>query len=143
MNMNALTSMRLAETLSGKTAFFTIYTLGGLAGSLASFALSQRSAVGASGAIMGVFGALWLTLKNIESVEGRYLRGLDLQRVQNSILQSVGLTLAIGLAIPIVDNWCATVSGAFGRPPLAYSDRIPCHRYACVPLSKACQSFAC
>lgn len=104
MNMQALNNMRVVEVLCGHTTFFAIYTLAGLAGSVASFAFCPHPAVGASGAIMGVFGALWFTLSQNEE---RY--GKSSKAIQTSILQSLGLTLVVGLVIPMVDNWCAHV----------------------------------
>ena len=42
----------------GHFRFALVYVLGGLAGSVASFALTDGNSIGASGAIFGVFGAL-------------------------------------------------------------------------------------
>src|SRR5207237_5022909 len=53
----------LVEHAYGRTRFFVIYILSALAGSLASFALTDSMAVGASGAIFGLMGAAILSLK--------------------------------------------------------------------------------
>ena len=102
MNMNALWNARMTERLLGSTTFTAAYVVSGLAGSLLSFALAPQASVGASGAIMGIFGAFWMTLYDNKRVLGDASKS-----VRDSLLSSVGITLAVGLFIPIVDNWCA------------------------------------
>jgi rhomboid protease GluP len=102
MNMNALYNVSVCEKLLHPARFLTIYTLSGIAGSLFSFILSPNPGVGASGAIMGVFGALWTTL-----YENRKVYNESASTVRNSLMQSVVITLGMGLMIPMVDNWYA------------------------------------
>ncbi|HLA45188.1 MAG TPA: rhomboid family intramembrane serine protease, partial [Aggregatilineales bacterium] len=46
------------ESLFGHVRFTLIYFLGGLAGSVTSFAITRSNSIGASGAVFAVFGAL-------------------------------------------------------------------------------------
>ena len=103
MNMNALYRVGPVVASCFKPASFAaIYLLSGLAGSLASFALSANPAVGASGAILGIFGATWMSYKDNEAVLGP-----QASAVSASIYQSIALTLGLGLMVPLIDNWCA------------------------------------
>ena len=89
-----------AERIYGTPRFVALYMLSGLAGSLASYALSPAASVGASGAIFGLFGGLLAFY-----VVGRNVLG-DLGRRQ---LQSMGglivINLLIGFAVPGIDYY--------------------------------------
>ena len=103
MNMNALRQVGPVVSSCFKPASFAaIYLLSGLAGSLASFAFSASPAVGASGAILGTFGATWMSYKDNEAFLGPHASAIS-----TSIYQSIALTLGLGLVVPLIDNWCA------------------------------------
>jgi rhomboid protease GluP len=89
-----------AEQIYGTPRFVAVYMLSGLAGSIASYALSPAASVGASGAIFGLFGGLLAFY-----LVGRDVLG-DLGRRQ---LQSMGglilLNLLLGFAVPGIDNY--------------------------------------
>lgn len=119
MNMNALYNARITERLLGAKTYTAAYATSGLAGSLMSYALSPHNSVGASGAIMGVFGAFWMTLYDNKAIFGEASAS-----VRRSLMTSVGLTLALGLFVPLVDNWCAL------RAALS-STAIPSSQMAC------------
>ena len=124
MNMNALMNAKITEKLLSPGTFLGVYTLSGIGGSLLSFLVSPNPAVGASGAIMGVFGALWMTLYENRKV---YDAGSNTQTIRTSVLSSVGLTFVLGLAIKMVDNWCAPVATPLVATPgagLPYNEAI-------------------
>lgn len=91
---------QLVERAFGRSRFLAIFLLGGLAGSVASYLFNPvATAVGASGAIFAVFGALAAYFLTQRKVLGRIaqqnLRGLVLMAVVNLIL---------GQVIPGIDN---------------------------------------
>lgn len=87
----------IVETLYGRRWFLAIYGVSGLAGSLASFCFSPYPAVGASGAIFGLLGALL------------YLGVLDPQFIKKGfgadILGMAVLNLAYGFTASGIDNF--------------------------------------
>jgi rhomboid protease GluP len=99
------------ERTYGGRRFALIYLVSGMGGSLASMLLSWQMGAGASGAIMGVCGALAVT---------GYLRPWALPpevrpKCRNQILNGIALTLAAGMWIPHIDNWAhlgGLISGA-------------------------------
>lgn len=100
MNMYMLTIMgRQLEQALGHVRFGALYLLAGLGGSAASYVFNgvDVPSVGASGAIFGLFAAIFMF--------GRE-RGLDTQ----SIVAIVGLNLVIGFLVPGID-WHAHFGG--------------------------------
>jgi len=107
MNMLGLVSGGLlVERLVGRAGFAAIYLLAGLTGSLATIALDANAvAAGASGAIVGVFGAIgaWLVAQRDRVDAGplhRHARGL-LMFLAFSLLfgasvKSIGLSAHVG-----------------------------------------------
>jgi rhomboid protease GluP len=91
----------LIERFYGPWRFLAIYCIAGLGGSIASFALSPVDSAGASGAIVGLLGAMvayfWLH-RGLTGAQGRgYLI---------TALFNVGLLLAFGFAqTGVIDNW--------------------------------------
>lgn len=83
------------EGLFGHVRFTLIYVLGGLAGSLASFTITQSSSVGASGAVFAVFGALVAYYYQNRALYGERAA----QR-----LRELGFLAFINLAIGFVSN---------------------------------------
>jgi rhomboid protease GluP len=99
------------ERTYGGRRFALIYLVSGMGGSLALMLLSRQMGAGASGAIMGVCGALAVT---------GYLRPRALPpevrpKCRNQILSGIALTLAAGMWLPHIDNWAhlgRLISGA-------------------------------
>jgi rhomboid protease GluP len=88
------------ERLLGWRRFLTIYLLAGLLGSLASYALSDRLAVGASGAIFGLIGALAAFFLRHRDRLGAWGRS----RLAN-IAFLIGINLLFGFTQPGIDNY--------------------------------------
>ena len=90
----------LAERLSGRRRFAAVYAAAGVASSLASFAFNPAPAVGASGAIFGVGGALAVFFWRHRKYYGK---------ASDQVLAQLGQNLALnvwyGSAVAKVDNW--------------------------------------
>ena len=86
------------ERMFGKPRFAAIYFLSGIAGSVASFALSGASSIGASGALFGIIGS-WIPLLYRNQ---KLLANTDKQIRQ--IIEVIAINLLIGL-MPGIDNW--------------------------------------
>jgi len=92
----------LAEQIYGDLKYLMIYFVTGVGAGIASLLLRPVTlSVGASGAIMGIAGALIATL---------YWRKVPypdfaVKQYLSSILRFAGLNLVIGFALPGVDNW--------------------------------------
>jgi rhomboid protease GluP len=90
----------LVESYFGHARFTAIYLIGGLFGSLASYAFSPAPSAGASGAIFGLAGSLtlyFLTYRENFGAQGR--------AILNNMLLVIGINLVFGLAQPGIDNW--------------------------------------
>ena len=117
LNMWALWDTgRVAERIYGNLQFLVLYLGAGLAGSIASLFFTGRTAVsvGASGAILGVVGALLAVI---------WLRpgGLPpalLRPLQSSLLVYIGVSLLLGFTVGGVDN-AAHVGGLLAGFALA------------------------
>lgn len=92
---------RLVEGVYGQTRFTTIYLLAGLSGGVLSYMFNRTAiAVGASGAIFGILGALaayFLANRDTLGEMGR--------RNLTGLITIAAINLAIGLLIPNIDNW--------------------------------------
>jgi len=86
------------ERAFGWVRFMIIYLLAGLAGSIASFALTNGLSVGASGALFGLIGALIPFFYRNRGI----LAGTRRRIV--SVAEVIGINLLIGLS-PGIDNW--------------------------------------
>ncbi|WP_077601316.1 rhomboid family protein [Oceanobacillus sojae] len=96
MNMLALYYLGTAiERIFGRTRFLLIYFLGGLTGSIASFATSINVSVGASGAIFALFGALLLF--------GLIYKQIFFQTMGMNIILILGVNLLLGFTVPEID----------------------------------------
>jgi len=89
------------ERLSGCGPFALTYVSAGTAGSLGSMLMSRQIGAGASGAVLGICGALLVT---------RYLRPSGLSEREYALfgrplLLTVAITLAFGWIVPGIDNW--------------------------------------
>lgn len=95
----------LVETIYGSKRFIIIYFVSGLVGSLASFAFSPVKAVGASGAIFGLIGAM-IYFGIEEPEKSKRLFG-------SSIITMVVVNILYGLTVRGIDNY-AHIGGLLG-----------------------------
>jgi len=89
----------LVEALYGRFLFFVFYLLAAAGGSIASYLINPIPSVGASGAIFGLFGLLFLTTFVHRPVLGRQTRTLTTQ-----IGMLIVINLVFGFAIGGIDN---------------------------------------
>lgn len=99
----------IVERAFGPTKFLTIYLLGGLTGSVASYLLNSIAiGAGASGGVFAVIGGLaafFVVQRNALGSMGR--------RSLGGLLVLIGVNLSFGLAMPGIDNW-AHIGGLAG-----------------------------
>jgi rhomboid protease GluP len=111
---------RTVEAYFGRLRFASIYLLGGLSGSLASFMFTRGNSAGASGALFALIGAELVFL-----YQNRQLLGAQGQQWFQQALLMAGLNLFIGLATEAVpgairiDNW-GHLGGFFAGIVLAW-----------------------
>jgi len=86
------------ERLFGRHRFLVIYLLSGLAGSVASYILSESLSAGASGAIFGLIGAMAVYLARHQGILGQ--RG---QRSLTNILVVILYNLVLSFTVPGID----------------------------------------
>ena len=116
------------ERLCGCGPFALIYVSAGTAGSLGSMAFSREIGAGASGAVLGICGALLVM---------RYVRLGGLSEKEyvlfgRPLVLTVVITLAFGWIVPGIDNWAhifGLLAGAAVRC-LLWKDRRPYAREA-------------
>jgi membrane associated rhomboid family serine protease len=100
-NLYALNSLGpLVEGYFGHLRFTAIYLIGGLFGSLASYAFSPAASAGASGAIFALAGSI--TIYFLKYSENFGARG---RAILNNMLLVIGINLVFGMAQPGIDNW--------------------------------------
>ena len=103
------------ERLYGTARFLAIYFIAGLAGGVASFALSAAPGVGASGAIFGLVGAL-----AVFYYTSRNLLGDIARRQLGSLITVIMINLFIGFsASGVIDNF-AHLGGLAGGALLGW-----------------------
>jgi rhomboid protease GluP len=90
----------MLEGYLGPARFTAIYVLGGLFGSLLSYAFSPSVSVGASGAIFGIIGATTVYFFRYRNNFGAHGRAV----LQNMIVVIV-INLLFGLSANNIDNW--------------------------------------
>jgi rhomboid protease GluP len=106
---------RTVEAYFGRWRFASIYLLGGLSGSLASFMFSRGNSAGASGALFALIGAELVFL-----YANRQLLGEQGRQWFQQTLVMAGLNLFIGIAAPTqIDNW-GHLGGFFAGIVLAW-----------------------
>ncbi|HEU4965279.1 MAG TPA: rhomboid family intramembrane serine protease [Bacilli bacterium] len=117
-NMIALYSFgQLTERIYGWGRFTTIYLLSGISGSLLSFAFgADNPALGASGAIFGLFGAMLAF--------GVYQPRAFKRTIGPSIYALLGINIAVGFIQPNIDYW-AHFGGLIGGFLVAYAFGLP------------------
>jgi membrane associated rhomboid family serine protease len=89
------------ERLCGCGPFALIYVSAGTAGSLGSMLMSLQIGAGASGAVLGICGALLVTRYAGPSV----LSAKEYALFGRPLLLTVAVTLAFGWVVPGIDNW--------------------------------------
>jgi membrane associated rhomboid family serine protease len=89
----------IVEALYGPVRYLLIYLLCAAAGSAASYVVSPNPAVGASGAVFGLFGALLVADRVHKPALTRNARNLTMQ-----IGILIAINLVIGLSLPGIDN---------------------------------------
>lgn len=100
-NLYALFSLGpLVESYFGHARFAAIYLIGGLFGSLASYAFSPAISAGASGAIFALAGCLIVYFYKYRENFGA--RG---RSILYNMLVVIGINLVFGLSQPGIDNW--------------------------------------
>jgi len=105
LNSMALYSLgRMIENIFGRFRFFLIFFIGGIAGFLASatFNESGRYSIGASGAVFALIGAClgfgWKHRNVLPPIMRNQFLG--------QMLIWIGINVALGLSLPIIDNYC-------------------------------------
>jgi rhomboid protease GluP len=94
----------IVEGLYGSPRFLLFYVLTAAAGSMASYVITPNDAVGASGAIFGLFGLLFIAQRIHHPLMQRQARSIA---TQIGALIVINLVIGFGLAgggVPI-DNW--------------------------------------
>ncbi|RKY14804.1 MAG: hypothetical protein DRQ55_20315 [Planctomycetota bacterium] len=104
----------IVEALYGPWRFLSIYLVCAAAGSAASYATSTSFAVGASGAVFGLFGALIVADRVHKPALTRNARNLTMQ-----IGMLIGINLVIGFSVPGIDN-AAHVGGLLAGAALGF-----------------------
>lgn len=110
--LNALGPM--VEGYFGHWRFALIYVIGGLFGSLASYAFSAAPSAGASGAVFGLAGATTVYFLTYRDNFGK--RG---ESILQSMLAIIGINLVFGLAMSGIDNW-GHIGGLIGGALVAW-----------------------
>ena len=96
MNMIALYYLgTIVEKIFGSSRFLFIYMLSGIGGGLASFAVSDSVAAGASGAIFGLFGALLFF--------GVHYKRLFFRTMGQGVLLIIAINLVLGFTVAQID----------------------------------------
>jgi len=116
-NMMALYSFgRIVEGIFGLGRYLILYLVSGVTGCLLSFMLNDNPALGASGAIFGLFGALLAF--------GRVDRRTFSMTIGASIYGLLAVNLAIGFLIPGIDYW-GHIGGLIGGFFVALALGVP------------------
>jgi rhomboid protease GluP len=88
------------EAIYGSTRFVVIFLLAGLAGAIASFALTYGLSAGASTGIFGLIGTLIAFFVRNQKLFG----SLGRTRL-NNLLFIAAINVIYGLSVPAIDNW--------------------------------------
>jgi membrane associated rhomboid family serine protease len=114
MNMWALWVLgRVLEGVLGPVRFLTLYLVSGLGGGVAAYAFSPASATaGASGAIFGLFAALFIVLKRL---------GRDTSSVVPILVINIVISFVPGISL--AGHLGGLVTGAIVAVALAYAPR--------------------
>ena len=116
-----------SERIYGTDRFLAIYFIAGLAGGVASYAISPYPAVGASGAIFGLIGAL-----AVFYYTSRQLLGDTARQQLGSLITVIMINLFIGFGSGgLIDNWAhlgglagGAIAGWLLAPRFAVDERL-------------------
>ncbi|HEU5101913.1 MAG TPA: rhomboid family intramembrane serine protease [Roseiflexaceae bacterium] len=116
-----------SERIYGTARFLAIYFIGGLAGGVASYVISPYPAVGASGAIFGLIGAL-----AVFYYTSRTLLGDTARQQLGSLITVIMINLFIGFSSGgLIDNWAhlgglagGAIAGWLLAPRFALDERL-------------------
>jgi len=103
-----------AERIYGTPRFLALYFIAGLAGGVASYALTPRDSVGASGAIFGLIGGLAAFYYVSRGLLGEISR----QQLGN-LITVIMINLFIGFSSPVIDN-TAHIGGLIGGAAIGW-----------------------
>jgi len=103
-----------AERIYGTPRFLALYFIAGLAGGVASYALTPRDSVGASGAIFGLIGGLGAFYYVSRGLLGEISR----QQLGN-LITVIMINLLIGFSSPVIDN-TAHIGGLIGGAAIGW-----------------------
>jgi rhomboid protease GluP len=103
-----------AERIYGTPRFLALYFIAGLAGGVASYALTPRDSVGASGAIFGLIGGLAAFY-----YVSRGLLGEISRQQLGSLITVIMINLFIGFSSPVIDN-TAHIGGLIGGAAIGW-----------------------
>ncbi|HHW36935.1 MAG TPA: rhomboid family intramembrane serine protease [Bacillales bacterium] len=120
MNSLALYYLGISvERIYGSWRFLTIYFAAGITGGVASFVFTTQVSAGASGAIFGCFGALLYF--------GVAHPSLFLRSMGWNVIVVLGINLAFGFLVPMVDN-SAHIGGLIGGFLASAIVHLPNHK---------------
>jgi rhomboid protease GluP len=125
---------RTVESMYGSLKFVFVYIIAGIMGNIASFALSQYTSVGASGALMGMLGALlYYGLENPTQFK-RYFG--------YNVIANIVIMVIFGLSNPRIDNYAhfGGLTGGFLASGIAGLGKVQykyLYRYTAVVLTVA------
>ena len=102
------------ERQFGREQFMAVYLGAGLGGNVMSYKMSPNNAVGASGAIFGLVGALGVYLQRHSDLFGSYG-----ERQLQSLMGSIGANALFGLMSARIDNW-AHLGGLLAGGAIAF-----------------------
>ena len=115
VNLYALIAIGpMVEGYFGHWRFLAIYLLGGLLGSIASYAFAIPNSAGASGAIFAMVGAVIIYFTKYRNNFGQRGRSI----LQNMLVVA-GLNLIFGLSVEGIDNW-GHIGGLIGGAIVAW-----------------------
>jgi membrane associated rhomboid family serine protease len=116
LNMWALWILgRTLEGVLGPVRFLVLYFVAGLGGSVAAYLFSPASlTAGASGAIFGLFAALFIVLRRL---------GRDTSSVLPVLVINIAISFVPGLSISLAGHLGGLVTGAIVAVALAYAPR--------------------
>jgi len=114
-NMYALRILGTSlERFYGHWQFLLLYVIGGFSGTVASYALTDASSLGASTAVFGLIGA-----QGVFAYHNREAFGPFAKRALRDIIFLAAFNLAIGAAAPGIDNW-GHIGGLLGGIAVAW-----------------------
>jgi rhomboid protease GluP len=94
LRMGTIAAPSLARVPNNSIVFIVVYLISGIGGNLLSMIFTKGPSVGASGAILGLFG--YITAFGLVTNNSNIL---------NNMLINIAILALIGFAVPNIDNW--------------------------------------